>query len=195
MTSGGQCVMTVGTPLTPLWSASSWDMQQLEVGANGVCCMPEFKFCLPVVTGGTAYSNAHFGAGTGPIYLDDVACTSSASQLLECSSRPILTHNCRHSDDAGIGCKGKTNTSLSKHFCVLSLYFDSAPCTTGQLQLAGGNIPNEGRVEICIRNNVWGTVCDDSWDSTDATVVCRQLGYSTQGYRLSIMNFMNIKIL
>ena len=58
-------------------------------------------------TGGTAYSNAHFGAGTGLIYLDDVACTSSASQLLECSSRPILTHNCNHYADAGVGCEGK----------------------------------------------------------------------------------------
>ena len=58
-----------------------------------------------------------------------------------------------------------------------------APCTSGQLQLAGGNIPNEGRVETCMSTNVWGTVCDDGWSSTDATVVCRQLGYPTEGQR------------
>ena len=58
--------------------------------------------------------------------------------------------------------------------------YNAAPCADGQLQLTGGNIPNEGRVEICM-NNEWGTVCDDSWGSADATVVCRQLGYSRQG--------------
>ena len=61
-----------------------------------------------IVTGGIPYSNAFFGAGTGPIYLDDVVCTSSASQLLECSSRPTLRHNCSHSADAGVGCEGNT---------------------------------------------------------------------------------------
>ena len=56
--------------------------------------------------GGKAYSNGHFGNGSGPIFLDDVQCTSSASKLLECPSRPILSHNCLHSDDAGVGCEG-----------------------------------------------------------------------------------------
>ena len=93
-----------------------------------------------------------------------------------------------------MGCQGNLATSSSAA-CVLAytltMWFSCiltsiaialyiAPCTTGQLRLMGGNIPNEGRVEICM-NNVWGTVCDDFWSSTDATVVCRQLGYSTEG--------------
>ena len=61
--------------------------------------------------------------------------------------------------------------------------YPAAPCRTGQLRLVGGDIPNEGRVEICM-SNVWGSVCDDLWGSTDATVVCQQLGYTTQGDRM-----------
>ena len=109
MTSGGQCVMTAGAALMLLWSADSWDMHTLEVSH---CCIIGWEiksttYVVDAFAAGVAYSNAHFGAGTGPIFLDDIQCTSSSSQLLECSSRPILTHNCQHSADAGVGCEGK----------------------------------------------------------------------------------------
>ena len=62
------------------------------------------------ITAGRAYSSANFGNGSGPIFLDDVQCTSSSSRLLECPSSPILLHSCLHSADAGVGCEGTTVT-------------------------------------------------------------------------------------
>ena len=48
------------------------------------------------------------------------------------------------------------------------------------MRLVGGASALDGRVEMCW-NETWGTVCDQSWSSSDAKVVCGQLGYLRQG--------------
>ena len=56
-------------------------------------------------SGATALSRATFGQGTGQIWLDDVRCTSTETMLIDCPASPIGTHNCAHSEDAGVRCQ------------------------------------------------------------------------------------------
>ena len=44
------------------------------------------------------------------------------------------------------------------------------------IRLAGGSVPNEGRLEIKVVG-LWGTVCDDKFDDHDARVACSMLGF------------------
>ncbi|XP_039463659.1 uncharacterized protein LOC120436884 [Oreochromis aureus] len=72
----------------------NWDMNDTEVVCRELGC-------------GTAQSaavSASFGEGSGSIWLDDVSCSGSESSLTECQHRGFGTHNCTHSQDAGVVC-------------------------------------------------------------------------------------------
>ena len=122
--------------------------------------------------------NGGFGIGDSrPIILDNVRCSGSEQNILNCSYDSVS--NCDHSEDAGIIC--------------------GAVCRSGTVRLAIGRIDElyqglenledtffikdelaRGRVEICV-GEMYGTVCDDSWDYEDASIVCSQLGFSSHG--------------
>lgn len=56
-------------------------------------------------------------------------------------------------------------------------------CTSfiGSIRLVDGSCSARGRLEIYYGGK-WGTVCDDSFDSNNAMVACRQLGYRLNKY-------------
>ena len=54
-----------------------------------------------------AVSNGYFGAASSvPIHLDNVLCSGTEESLFSCSSPSVGTHNCEHTEDAGVICGG-----------------------------------------------------------------------------------------
>ena len=56
-------------------------------------------------TDAIAFTNAHFGAGTGTIYLDNVGCTGSENNLIDCPRSSIVSCTSGHTEDAGVRCQ------------------------------------------------------------------------------------------
>lgn len=54
------------------------------------------------VTDSVARTNAFYGQGTGPINVDEAACTGSEMRLIDCSFDP--SHDCTHAEDAAVDC-------------------------------------------------------------------------------------------
>jgi len=60
------------------------------------------------------------------------------------------------------------------------VFFLLSVCTNGEVRLAGGSTISEGRIEVC-QDQSWGTICGLGMTPREASVVCRQLGFSARG--------------
>ena len=64
----------------------------------------------------SAISEAMFGAGEGPIWLDEVSCIGSENELQDCPHNGKGISNCRHSEDASVACAyGKFTVNVDNY--------------------------------------------------------------------------------
>ena len=76
-----------------------------------------------VLTDAVAFSSAHFGAGTGTIYMDYVGCTGSENNLIDCSRSTSFGCFGSHSQDAGVRCQGLMKQCIIVAGLVLFLVY------------------------------------------------------------------------
>ncbi|XP_065830989.1 scavenger receptor cysteine-rich domain superfamily protein-like [Oscarella lobularis] len=161
----GECIYLAAarSQMRLVGGSTEWEgrVELLRNGVWGTICDNDWDIADAAVacrqmnrgySGATAATKgAHFGEGSGAIWMDGLRCSGTESDLSECSFGGWGIHQCNHSQDVGVVC-------------------------TGDIRLVGGLRPEEGRVEV-LRNGKWGTVCDKGWGLPDAHVACRQLGF------------------
>ncbi|NXI52353.1 WC11 protein, partial [Chloroceryle aenea] len=97
----------------------SWDMAD----ANVVCRQ---MGCGSAVS---ALSEAAFGEGTGPIWLEKVHCKGTETSLWDCPAKSLFGKNCDHKEDAAVNCSEQeaADPSESPDSLYVLLHFHSDP--------------------------------------------------------------------
>jgi len=124
--SGVLCVMTPGALMKPLLCVDNWDillkvrytlrfnilmydvaLSRVSIAAFGV--HNNYVNHVYIPTDAVSFAGAHFGSGTGTIYLDNVGCTGSEANLIDCSRSSTVICTYGHLEDAGVRCQGLEN--------------------------------------------------------------------------------------
>ena len=94
-------------PVSMVGRKYSQDIHPLSTSIAYLFPPPLLRLALTYPTGAVAFASARFGAGSGAIFLDDVACVGTETRLEECRHRGIGTEDCSHVEDAGVRCGRK----------------------------------------------------------------------------------------
>ncbi|KAI5627297.1 scavenger receptor cysteine-rich domain-containing group B protein-like, partial [Silurus asotus] len=73
---------------------NNWDMREAAVVCRELHCGEAVN---------VRYA-AHFGEGSGPIWINYVLCRGSESTLKDCSAADWGVNSCKHNRDAGVTC-------------------------------------------------------------------------------------------
>ncbi|KAM5174134.1 LOW QUALITY PROTEIN: antigen WC1.1-like [Callospermophilus lateralis] len=125
----------------------SWDLSDAHVVCRQLGCGVALEVTV----------SAHFGEGSGPIWLDELNCTGEEAHVWQCPSQGWGQHNCRHKEDAGVICS---------EFLALRLVSEDQECA--------------GWLEV-FYNNTWGSVCHSPMEAVTLSVICRQLDCGDSG--------------
>ena len=132
----------------------------------------------------TSYDLQYREGNSGPWFngpQDQTGMNASISSLSPSTEYDVQVRATNDDGDGLWSDEGSASTSAA-------LAATCASSENGNVRLADGFTPKEGRVEICALDpkgttdtsddeQVWGTICDDYYTDDDAGVVCKALGY------------------
>ncbi|XP_076139006.1 CD5 antigen-like [Alosa pseudoharengus] len=180
-TSG--CSGRVEVYLSNQWGTvcdDDWDMSDTEVVCRQLGCGT--AVCAP--------GSAYYGAGTGEVWMGDVAC-SGIEQSLQCSYNS--THNCRHHKDAGVVCsmEGPSISLISSYSAVSAGETVQIRCSTsanqcnGNLFLYRNGVNVNSKALSSYQSNATFTLSNvDSYHQGSYT--CAYSSYSTHSRSINI---------
>ncbi|XP_072810731.1 antigen WC1.1-like [Vicugna pacos] len=147
---GGRCAGRVEILHQGSWGTicdDGWDLADAHVVCRQLGCGQAVD----------ASALARFGAGSGPIWLDELNCTGKEPHVWRCPSRGWGRHDCRHKEDAGVVCS---------EFLALRMVSEDQECA--------------GWLEV-FYNGTWGSVCRSHMEELTLSIVCSQLGCGDRG--------------